>query len=121
MATRLATDIITFYHPQFWGLSPDEQLQDWAAAHLDIFWDKVLRALTETGVTGIELTFAPGSIDNVLRAFGSATAFRRELESRGLAVVSTFMADAPAWSAEADLAAIVADAERRASFVAEVG
>jgi len=121
MATRLATDIITFYHPQFWGLSPDEQLQDWAAAHLDIFWDKVLRALTETGVTGIELTFAPGSIDNVLRAFGSATAFRRELKSRGLAVVSTFMADAPAWSAEADLAAIIADAERRASFVAEVG
>ena len=43
MATRLATDIITFYHPQFWGLSPDEQLQDWAAAHLDIFWDKRIR------------------------------------------------------------------------------
>ena len=36
-------------------------------------------------------------------------------------VVSAFMADAPAWTATADLAAIVADAEKRAAFLAEAG
>jgi sugar phosphate isomerase/epimerase len=121
MATRLATDIITFYHPQFWGLETEGQLQDWASANLDKFWDTVLKTLVEAGVAGLELTFAPGSIDNVLKVFGSAKAFRAELEKRGLAVVSAFMADAPAWTATADLAAIVADAERRAAFLAESG
>jgi sugar phosphate isomerase/epimerase len=121
MATRLATDIITFYHPKFWGLDTESQLRDWAAANLDRFWDSVLKTLAETGVTGIELTFSPGSIDNVLKTFGSAKAFRAELEKRGLGVVSAFMADAPAWTADADLGAIVADAERRAAFLAEAG
>jgi len=121
MTTRLATDIITFYHPQFWGLETEGQLQEWASANLDTFWTRVLGSLAEAGVTGLELTFAPGSIDNVLKAFGSAKAFCAELEGRGLAVVSSFMADAPAWTADADLPAIVADAEKRAVFLAEVG
>jgi sugar phosphate isomerase/epimerase len=121
MATRLATDIITFYHPQFWGLESENELQGWASSHLETFWDTVLQALVKTDIEGLELTFSPGSIDNVVKAFGSAKAFRAELETRGLAVVSAFMADAPAWDESADLAAIVADAERRASFLAEVG
>jgi inosose dehydratase len=121
MATRLATDIITFYHPRFWGLATEGDLREWAAANLDRFWDTVLKTLAESGVTGLELTFAPGSIDNVLKVFGSASAFRAELESRGLAVVSAFMADAPAWTFAPDLAAIVGDAERRAAFLVEAG
>lgn len=121
MATRLATDIITFYHPRFWGLESPAELEQWVAGHLDSFWEKVLDALVETGVPGVELTFAPGSIDNVLKAFGSAKAFKEELDRRGLSVVSSFMADAPRWTGEPDLGAIVADAERRAAFLAEVG
>lgn len=121
MASRLATDIITFYHPRFWGLTSETELGSWAAANLDKFWSRVLSTLGEAGVSGLELTFSPGSIDNVLKAFGSAKAFRAELESRGLAVVSAFMADAPAWSGTPDLGAIVADAERRAAFLAEAG
>lgn len=121
MASRLATDIITFYHPRFWGLTSEAELGSWAAANLDKFWSTVLATLSETGVSGLELTFNPGSIDNVLKSFGSAKAFRAELESRGLEVVSAFMADAPAWSGTADIGAIVADAERRAAFIAEAG
>ena len=121
MAKRLATDIITFYHPRFWGLESPAELEQWVAGHLDSFWEKVLDALVETGVTGVELTFAPGSIDNVLKGFGSAKAFKQELDRRGLSVVSSFMADAPRWTGEPDLGAIVADAERRAAFLAEVG
>jgi len=121
MAFRLATDIITFYHPRFWRLATEGELQDWAAANPGKFWDTVLKSLAEAAVTGLELTFAPGSIENALKTFGSAKAFRAELDQRGLAVVSAFMADAPAWTATADVAAIVADAERRAAFLAEAG
>lgn len=121
MSTLVATDIVTFYHNGFWGLAPGDNLASWVESHVDRFWEKVLGVLVETGVTGIELTFAPGNIENVVRGLGSARAFRAELETRGLKVVSAFMADAPEWSATADLGAIVADAERRAAFIVEAG
>lgn len=123
MPRRYATDIITFYHPQFWGLSTDAELREWVAANPDKFWETVLRVLAETGVEGVELTFAPGSIENVIRTFGSGMAFKAELDKRGLSVVSSFIADPslPNWRTTDDLAAIVADAERRAAFLVEVG
>ncbi|WP_262061613.1 sugar phosphate isomerase/epimerase family protein [Streptomyces sp. STR69] len=122
-APRFATDVITFYHPDFWDLPSADAVRDWALAHPERFWTRVMDALTAAGVTGIELTFAPGDIESALRAFGSAPAFRRELAARGLSVVSAFIADsdAPGWRDGADLPAIVADAERRAAFLADVG
>lgn len=121
MAPLIATDIVTFYHNGFWGLAPEDNRAAWVEAHVEQFWEKVLGVLVETGVSGIELTFAPGNIQNVLKAFGSARAFRAELETRGLKVVSAFMADAPAWTGKPDLGAIVADAEQRAAFLVEAG
>ncbi|MFI7400649.1 sugar phosphate isomerase/epimerase family protein [Streptomyces sp. NPDC049541] len=123
MTPRFATDVVTFYHPAFWGLDSADALRDWAHDNPEAFWVRVMDVLTETGVTGVELTFAPGGIDSVLRAFGSAASFRRELAARGLSVVSAFVADAeaPDWRHSHDLPAIVADAERRAAFLAEAG
>jgi sugar phosphate isomerase/epimerase len=121
MPARFATDIITFYHPKFWALDRWEELEDLVSKHPDRFWASVMDILEQTGVPGIELTFGPGSIENVLRAFGSEAAFKRELDRRGLSVVSSFIADAPSWTAPGDLSAIIADAERRAAFLVEVG
>ncbi len=123
MTPRFATDIITFHHPAFWGLASADAVRDWARQHPQRFWERVMDALADAGVTGIELTFAPGDIDSALRAFGSAPAFRRELADRGLSVVSAFIAgsDCPDWRHGDNLAAIVADAERRAAFLAEAG
>ncbi|MDQ1050022.1 sugar phosphate isomerase/epimerase [Streptomyces sp. V4I2] len=123
MTPRFATDIITFYHPDFWGLESADAVRGWAAANPERFWERVMHALVDAGVTGIELTFAPGDIDSTLRAFGSATAFRDELASRDLSVVSAFIAgsDAPDWRHGENLPAILADAERRAAFLADVG
>lgn len=120
---RFATDIITFYHPGFWGLDSADAFRDWALKNPDRFWERVMDALAETAVTGIELTFAPGDIASVLRAFGDARTFRRELTARGLSVVSAFVADSesPDWRQGDDLPAIVADAERRAAFLADAG
>lgn len=122
-APRFATDVITFYHPGFWGLESAEAVREWAARHPEVFWERVMSALAETEVTGIELTFAPGDLTSALRAFGSGDGFRRALAGRGLQVVSAFVADsdAPDWRHGADLPAIVADAERRAAFLAEAG
>ena len=124
LTPRFATDVVTFYHPDFWGLDSAEALRDWARDHPRPFWERVMDALAEAGITGLELTFPPGDIDSALRAFGGAASFRRELAAHGLSVVSAFIAgsDAPAdWRQDGDLPAIVADAERRAAFLAEVG
>ncbi|MFD3496767.1 sugar phosphate isomerase/epimerase family protein [Streptomyces sp. NPDC058676] len=123
MTPRFATDVITFHHPAFWGLASADAVRDWARQHPERFWERVMDALVDASVTGIELTFAPGDIDSALRAFGSAPAFRRELAARGLSVVSAFIAgsDCPDWRHGENLAAIVADAERRAAFLAEAG
>ncbi|MDV7221403.1 sugar phosphate isomerase/epimerase family protein [Streptomyces prunicolor] len=123
MTPRFATDVVTFYHPDFWDLPSSDAVRAWALAHPELFWARVMDALDEAGVTGIELTFAPGDIESALRAFGSAQGFRRELVSRGLAVVSAFVAgeDSPDWRDAGNLPAIVADAERRAAFLVDVG
>ncbi|MFG2377828.1 sugar phosphate isomerase/epimerase family protein [Streptomyces sp. NPDC048504] len=123
MTPRFATDIVTFYHPDFWDLPSADAVRAWALAHPERFWARVMDALDEAGVTGLELTFAPGDIESALRAFGSAQGFRRELVSRGLAVVSAFVAgeDSPDWQDADNLPAIVADAERRAAFLVDVG
>lgn len=123
MTPRFATDVVTFYHPDFWGLPSADAVRAWSLAHPELFWARVMDALDEAGVTGIELTFAPGDIESALRAFGSAQGFRRELVSRGLAVVSAFVAgeDSPDWRDAGNLPAIVADAERRADFLVDVG
>ncbi|MDN3029267.1 sugar phosphate isomerase/epimerase [Streptomyces sp. S.PB5] len=122
-APRFATDVITFYHPQFWGLSSAQAVRDWASVQPRRFWERLTDALAETEITGVELTFAPGDIDSALRAYGGATAFREALAARGVSVVSAFIADsdAPDWRAGDNLPAIVADAERRAAVLAELG
>ncbi|MBP5942286.1 sugar phosphate isomerase/epimerase family protein [Streptomyces acidiscabies] len=123
MTPLFATDVVTFYHPDFWGLDSAEALRDWAHDHPRAFWERVMDALAEAGITGLELTFPPGDIDSALRAYGSAASFRRALADRGLSVVSAFIAgsDAPDWRQDGSLPAIVADAERRAAFLSEVG
>ncbi|MFJ9245787.1 sugar phosphate isomerase/epimerase family protein [Streptomyces sp. NPDC101776] len=123
MSPRFATDIVTFYHPDFWDLPSADAVRAWALAHPERFWARVMDALDEAGVTGLELTFAPGDIASALRAFGSAQGFRRELVTRGLSVVSAFVAgeDSPDWRDSGNLPAIVADAERRAAFLVDLG
>ena len=121
MSFTLATDIITFYHPTFWGLQSFDQVLAWGGDNPRPFWDKVLHTLAETGVTGLELTFGPGSIEGALRAYGSAKDFKTALDGSGLSVVSAFVADGPKWDGEHDIGTIVADAERRAGFLGEMG
>lgn len=122
MPATFATDLVTFYDPRFWGLLTPAELEQWTIEHPARFWETVLNSLTASGFQGMEVTFGSGSIESALRAFGTAEAFRAELHDRALSVTSAFMAgvDAPDWLT-ADTGTIVADAVRRATFLAEVG
>ena len=121
MARIIATDIITFYHPDFWGVAHFGEVLAWGAANPRPFWDKVLATLKGTGVTGLELTFGPGSIDNALAAYGDVAGFKAALDHAGVSIVSAFVADGPKWDQGDNLADIVADAERRATVLSELG
>ncbi|MGV8953389.1 MAG: sugar phosphate isomerase/epimerase family protein [Cypionkella sp.] len=121
MPSIIATDIITFYHPAFWGLGSFAEVEAWVAANPQQFWRKVLQALADAGVTAVELTFGPGSIQSALNAYGSVQGFKADLDRYGVSVVSAFVADGPKWDGSSDIDAIVADAERRAAFLVELG
>ncbi len=92
---RFATDLCTFYDPRIWGIEGgyadigslfDSDKWDEAS-----FWNRVLTDVAAAGLEGIEITFPPGDWTSALRAFGSAEAFRSEVERHGLAVCAGFL------------------------------
>lgn len=87
------TDLITFYNPEFWGVSSEEQIQLLAEKDPRFFWTKILDTLSGTGVSGIELTFPPFNWETALQAFGSREDLIRELKTRNLEIWSSFFAD----------------------------
>lgn len=90
-SSRLAVDLITFYHPAFWGVETTVEVNNLAEADPKGFWDKMLSAIEETGVTGVECTFGPFSVQMAIRAYGSVEAVKTEMTRRGLIVISAFV------------------------------
>lgn len=86
-------DLITFFHPGFWGMANEEDVVAYGNAEPRPFWDRMLDTLEASGVTGIELTFAPFGADGLIAAYGSHAAAGAELTRRGLAIASGFFAD----------------------------
>ncbi|MGW0662065.1 sugar phosphate isomerase/epimerase family protein [Streptodolium elevatio] len=88
-----AVDLITFYHPEFWGLDSYDALVAKTVAEPRWFWERCLDALREAGVPGIELTFPPGDWRSAVAAYGSPEGFAEALAQRELTLVSGFFAD----------------------------
>lgn len=86
-------DLITFFHPAFWGLANEAEVIEYGNTRPRAFWDRMLDTLEQTGVTGIELTFDPFSATGLIAAYGSHAAAGTELERRGLSIASGFFAD----------------------------
>lgn len=113
-------DLITFYHPSFWGVSSYDEIMELRRRDPAAIWARILDALGDAGVTAIEMTFPPADTSSAIEAFGSAAAFRAELDSRGLRLASSFhMADE--WGPGADIPAEVDRALAHAGFLAEAG
>jgi inosose dehydratase len=90
---RFGVDLITFYHPRFWDLDSREEFADRAGKDPSWFWSKLLDAVGEAGIQDLELTFAPGDHTSAETAFGGPIEFRKELESRGMGVVSEYFGE----------------------------
>ncbi|MGC4012738.1 MAG: sugar phosphate isomerase/epimerase [Pseudomonas sp.] len=86
-------DLITFFHPGFWGLDSTEQVLELGRGQPRQFWDRMLDTLEGTGIKGIELTFSPFGWEDSLCAYGSVDAFKAELDRRGLVLATGFFAD----------------------------
>lgn len=86
-------DLITFFHPGFWGLANEQEVVAYGRDNPRAFWDRMLNTLQESGVTGIELTFAPFSPESLIAAYGTSDAAATELQRRGLSIAAGFFAD----------------------------
>jgi len=116
---KYGVDLITFYHPSYWGLSTRDELLEFAQKHPDALWTKIMEGCRTAGIQFIEMTFAPADWTSALAAFGSPEAFRAALAGYGLELKSGFFVDPvrkPDASSEelADGAAAYSDFIRRA-------
>ncbi len=90
MQLKFGVDLITFYHPGFWGTADGAEFQKRALEDPRKFWERTAESVAQSGVTGLELTFSPGDWETALATFGSGSGFSNFLESYGLEAISGF-------------------------------
>jgi sugar phosphate isomerase/epimerase len=91
---RWSTDLVTFFDPPYWNLPSDLSYDAWEREVDDDprrFFDRMLDEAEQVGLAGIELAPAPGGWVNALRAYGSASAFKKELDRRNLSLSSSYV------------------------------
>ncbi|MFF4119067.1 sugar phosphate isomerase/epimerase family protein [Streptomyces sp. NPDC001714] len=120
---RFGADLITFYDPEFWQVASDRELAATAAERPEWFWTRLLDSAVDAGLSTLELTFPPGDWRTALAAFGSADGFRKELDVRGLSVLSGFFVDISSQPSleSTDWAALTEQALEYAEFLASMG
>ncbi|WGW12821.1 sugar phosphate isomerase/epimerase [Saxibacter everestensis] len=113
-------DLITFYDPSFWGVNSYDEIMEIRHKNPVQIWTTIFDALSEAGITAIEMTFPPADVSSALDAFGSAEGFKTELQRRGLKLKSSFHMGS-GWGPGGDRNAEVAKAVEHATFLAEAG
>jgi sugar phosphate isomerase/epimerase len=121
---RYGVDLVTFFHPKFWGVADYDGIAGIARENPRAFWDKVLDSVHASGVTGLEFSFAPFNWQDAVRAYGSLKSFVHELSRRGLEVASGFFGEPESMGDFTDPAAqsaILVKADRYAEFLNACG
>jgi sugar phosphate isomerase/epimerase len=90
MELRFGVDLITFYHPGFWGAEDREGFERIAAGDPRRFWERTAESAAAAGISGVEVTFPPGDWQTAVNAFGSTPAFLEFLGSSRISVISGF-------------------------------
>jgi hypothetical protein len=72
---RFGVDLVTFFHPGFWGVDGYDAIIDYAKTYPRAFWDKILDSVEASGVTGVELTFSPFNWQDAIKTYGSVEGF----------------------------------------------
>jgi sugar phosphate isomerase/epimerase len=114
---KFGVDLVTFFHPGFWGVSDGDGIVALAAEDPKAFWVKALDAVEASGIKGIELTFPPFDWRGAVAAFGSEAGFAEALAKRGLTICSGFFADLANFAPGDDVDALIAKAEDYAAFL----
>ncbi|MBM7045891.1 MULTISPECIES: sugar phosphate isomerase/epimerase [Rhizobium] len=121
---RFGVDLVTFFHPGFWGVRDYDGIIALSRSEPRAFWDKILDAVQASGVTGVELTFSPFNWQDATKTYGSVEAFAAELSKRGLTLASGFFAELEAagdFTEASAQAAIIEKAEKYAEFLKACG
>lgn len=118
--TRFGVDLITFYHPQFWGVGDYDEIVELRRKDPLAMWERILDGMQAAGIELLELTFPPADWHSAIEAYGSAGAFRQELASRGLALKSGFHI-ALGWGADTDPSQAADEAAAYAEFIRDAG
>lgn len=124
MDLQYAVDLITFYHPEFWGADGREDFEQRAARDPRAFWDRIAESVTAAGITGVELTFPPGDWETAVQTYGSSAAFAEVLGGSGISVVSGFFSGLELTEDLDEPAAqhrVIDDALRYSEFLASSG
>jgi sugar phosphate isomerase/epimerase len=117
---RYGVDLITFYHPTFWGLSTRDELLGYALAEPAAMWERIMAGCRAAGITFVEMTFAPADWTSALSAYGSPEAFKAALASYGLELKSGFFVDLVR-KPEASSAELADGAAEYADFIHRAG
>ncbi|MEK1892879.1 MAG: sugar phosphate isomerase/epimerase [Rhizobium sp.] len=121
---RFGVDLVTFFHPGFWGVADHDAIKAYAQTEPRRFWDKILDGVAASGVTGVELTFSPFNWQDAIKIYGSVESFAAELSSRGLTLASGFFAELEAagdFTEAGAQSAIIDKAKRYADFLKACG
>lgn len=124
MELKFGVDLITFYHPSFWGQTNREGFEKQALEDPRKFWERTAESVVAAGVKGVEVTFPPGDYETALRAFGSASGLSKFLGASGVELISGFFSGfeyADDLRDEAVARRVVEDAKKYAAFLAEGG
>lgn len=124
MQLKFGVDLITFYHPEFWGTTDRDGFTKRALDDPRAFWECTAESIAQAGVTGVELTFPPGDWETATTTFGSGTGLAKFLGAYGLEAISGFFSgfeysrDVLDATAQQD---IIEQAKRYAGFLAAAG
>lgn len=90
---RYSLEVNGIYDPSLFGMQSFIELVLSRYPENKHFFPTVFQYLKEAGFSGLELSFGPGSMPNILDTYGSGKEFVKVLDGEGLALSSGFFTD----------------------------
>jgi inosose dehydratase len=121
--TAYAVDLFAYWHPSVWGLETVADIKELGGADPRGLWDRLLTLVADSGVSAIEVTFAPFDWATAVAAYSGVDGLRHELDARGLSIVSGYLPqlENPTALLPENRAMLLGDVAGYVDFLAAVG